>query len=186
MEHKTYRIAPYEKEYWHWLFFAAAVTFLSWCFSDYLWFEVPGWAYWVIFSLSCLGFGFARIRRRGVELLLSEAGIRVRNGKRETVSLTPWSAFECGYIFKLVAGSLGPNQEPDTYFLLTGKPLNREMIDQIAYDLNCSKPCGIWKDYIAVKTRKADNNTIRNAIGSLLPLKELRVDREHIGETTED
>ena len=186
MEKKTYRIAPYEKENWQWLWGAAGITFLCWCFSDYLWFDMAAWGYGMIFSLSCLLLGLFRIRQRGVELFLSEDGIRVRNHGRDTVPLTPWSAFDSGYIFKLFAGALGAHQDADTYFLLTAKPLDQELIDKIAFALNCSKPCGVWKDYIAVRTKAADNRTIRTAIGSQLPLTELCIDREHIGEATKD
>ena len=186
MEKKTYRIAPYEKEHWQWLWGAAGITFFCWCFSDYLWFDMAGWVYGVIFALSCLLLGLFRIRQRGVELFLSEDGIRVRNHGRDTVPLTPWSAFVCGYIFELREGELDDPEEIHTYFLLAGKLLDQEAVDKVAFDLWATKPCGIWKDYIAVKTSKAENNTIRNAIGSQLPLMELCIDIEHIGETTED
>ena len=186
MEQKVYRIAPYEKERWDWLIYAFFAPFMLMCFCMNTELELPWWVYMLVFALACLGFGRARIRQRGVELFLSEDGIRVRNHGRDTVPLTPWSAFDSGYIFKLFAGSLGAHQDADTYFLLTAKPLDQELIDKIAFDLNCSKPCGVWKDYIAVRTKAADNRTIRTAIGSQLPLTELCIDREHIGETTED
>ena len=171
MEQKVYRIAPYESEDWNWLWYSAGATFLVWCFIDNFFFEIPGWVYAVIFALSCLGFGLARIRQRGVELFLSGDGIRVCNGGRETVPLTPWSAFEQGYI---VCDRSGGNN--DTYFLLTPKPLDREELDRVCFDLSTTKPCGIWKDYIAVKTKRSHNKTIQTAIGERLRVEEFVYD----------
>lgn len=171
MDKKTYRIAPYEKEYWHWLIYAMMVTFLVWLFSDFFWFDMPNWSYAVIFLLACVGFGLSRIHHRDVEMLLSEDGIQINNRGRETLRLTPWSSFDSGYILKLFSYSKRYD-DCDTYFLLTEKPLNEEMLEQISFDLRTTKPCGIWKEYIVVKTGKADNKTIQNAIGDRLEIKE--------------
>ena len=184
MEKKTYRIAPYEREQWNWLFSAGAVTFLVFCFSDFLWFDMPGWGYAAIFAVACFVCGLARIRQRGVELFLSADGIRVCNGGQETVPLTPWSAFECGYIMTIYSYSRS-GRDDDTYFLLTGKPLDKDTLDRAAFDLSATKPCGIWKDYIAIKTSKYDNKTIRSAIGDHLPVRGFAYDMSDYEETEE-
>ena len=184
MEKKTYRIAPYEKEYWDWLLYAGMTTFMCWCFCSNVELELPGWGYGVIFALACLGFGLARIRQRGVELFLSADGIRVCNGGQETVLLTPWSAFECGYIVTIYSYSRS-GRDMDTYFLLTGKPLDKDTLDRAAFDLLATKPCGIWKDYIAIKTSKYDNKTIQTAIGDHLPVKGFVYDMDDYEETEE-
>ena len=184
MENKTYRIAPYEKERWNWLYSAVAVTFLVWAFSDFLWFDMPGWGYDLIFAVSCLVCGFARIRQRGVELLLSENGIRVCNGGKETVPLTTWSAFGCGYLVKICSYDR-TGRSTDTYFLLTGKTLDTEELDRVSFDLTGTKPCGIWKDYIAVKTGKYDNQTIRNTVGKWLRIEEFVYDTSAYENTEE-
>ena len=104
-------------------------------------------------------------------MLLSEDGIQINNRGRETLRLTPWSSFDSGYILKLFSYSKRYD-DCDTYFLITEKPLNEEMLEQISFDLRTTKPCGIWKEYIVVKTGKADNKTIQNAIGDRLEIKE--------------
>ena len=184
MENETYRIAPYEKERWNWLYSAGAVTFLVWAFSDFLWFHMPSWGYAAIFAVSCLVCGFARIRQRGVELLLSENGIRVCNGGKETVPLTPWSAFGCGYLVKICSYDR-TGRSTDTYFLLAGKTLDTEELDRVSFDLTGTKPCGIWKDYIAVKTGKYDNLTIRNTVGKWLRIEEFVYDTSAYENTEE-
>ena len=184
MENKTYRIAPYEKERWNWLSSAGAVTFLVWAFSDFLWFHMPSWGYAAIFAVSCLVCGFARIRQRGVELFLSENGIRVCNGGKETVPLTPWSAFGCGYLVKICSYDR-TGRSTDTYFLLAGKTLDTEELDRVSFDLTGTKPCGIWKDYIAVKTGKYDNQTIRNTVGKWLRIEEFVYDTSAYENTEE-
>ena len=178
MEQKTYRIAPYEKEHWNWFFSTAAVTFLVFCFSEFFWFDMPMWGYALIFAVGALGFGLARIRQRGVELYLSEDGIRVCNGGKETVPFTPWSTFECGYILTLAWHGVKGQHYEDTYFLLSRKALDQETLDQISFDMSNTKPCGIWKDYIASRTSPANNNIIRNDIGSRLNLQERSFDWE--------
>ena len=175
MEHKICRIAPYEKERWDWLLYAVLVPFMLMCFCMNTDWELPWWVYVVAFVLACLGFGMARIRQRGVELFLSDEGIRVCNGGKETVRLTPWRAFDAGYILSIVWYG-DHSRHVDTYFLLSGKKLDKDALDCIAFDLQTEKPCGVWKEYIAVKTTKALNNAIRTAIGSRLPLMELRID----------
>ena len=175
MEKKTYRIAPYEKEHWDWLFSAGAVTFLVFCFSEFLWFDMPGWGYAAIFALACLVCGLARIRQRGAELFLSGDGIRVCNSGKETVPLTPWSAFDCGYIIKIYDYNRY-GRSMDTYFLLTPEPLDKQKLDEVSFDIHTTKPCGIWKDYIAVKTGKYDNLTIRNAVGEWFRIEEFVYD----------
>ena len=184
MENKTYRIAPYEKERWNWLFSAGAVTVLVWAFSDFLWFDMPGWGYAVIFAVSSLVCGLVRIRQRGVELILSQNGIKVFNNGKETVPLTPWSTFECGYIVKIYSYEQ-TSRIMDTYFLLTRKPLDAEKLDRISFDLTGTKPCGIWKDYIAVKTGKYDNQTIRNTVGKWLRIEKFVYDTSAYENTEE-
>ena len=184
MENKTYRIAPYENERWNWLFSAGAVTVLVWAFSDFLWFDMPGWGYAVIFAVSSLVCGLVRIRQRGVELMMSQNGIKVCNNGKETVPLTPWSTFECGYIVKIYSYEQ-TSRIMDTYFLLTGKPLDAEKLDRISFDLTGTKPCGIWKDYIAVKTGKYDNQTIRNTVGKWLRIEEFVYDTSAYEDTEE-
>ena len=175
MEQKTCRIAPYEKERWDWLLSAVLIPFMLMCFCMNTDWELPWWVYVGVLILACLGFGKARIRQRGVELFLSDKGIQVCNGGQETVGLTPWSAFDAGYILSIVWYG-DHSRHVDTYFLLSGNPLNKDTLDRIAFDLQTEKPCGIWKEYIAVKTGKEHNNAIRTAIGSRVPLKELRID----------
>ena len=184
MEKKTYRIAPYEKEHWQWLLYAAMATFMLWCFCSNVSIELPGWGYGLFFMLACIGFGLARIRQRGVELLLSADGIRVCNGGKETVPLTPWSAFECGYIVIIYSYDRS-GRNTDTYFLLTGKPLDREKLDEVSFHLVASKPCGSWKDYIAVKTGKYDNLTLRNSVGKWFRVEEFVYDMSAYEDTEE-
>ena len=102
MEQKTCRIAPYEKERWDWLLSAVLIPFMLMCFCMNTDWELPWWVYVGVLILACLGFGKARIRQRGVELFLSDKGIRVCNGGQETVGLTPWSAFDASYILSIV------------------------------------------------------------------------------------
>ena len=184
MEHKIFRIAPYEKDRWEWLIYAALTPFMLMCFCMNTDLELPWWVYALVFTLACLGFGKARIRQRGVELFLSDVGIRVCNSGKETVRLTPWCAFDAGYILTIVWYG-NRSRYVDTYFLLSGKPLDKEALEHIAFDLRIAKPCGVWKDYITVKTTKADNNTIRTAIGTRIPLKELRIDTDVYNEAEE-
>ena len=178
MENKTYRIAPYEKERWDWLLSAVVVPFMLMCFCMNTDWELPWWVYVGILALACLGFGKARIRQRGVELYLSEDGIRVCNGGKETVPFTPWSTFECGFILTLAWHGVKGQHYEDTYFLLSRKALDQETLDQISFDMSNTKPCGIWKDYIAIRTNRANNNIIRNVIGSRLNLQERSFDWE--------
>ena len=184
MEQKTYRIAPYEKEHWKWLLYAGAVTFMFYCFADYFWYDMPGWVLAVVFAVSCFCCGLARLRQRGVELFLSADGIRVCNAGKETVPLTPWSAFACGYIVKIYSYDRS-GRNTDTYFLLTGKTLDREKLDEISFYLVATKPCGIWKDYIAVKTGKYENATIRNAVGKWLRIEDFVYDMSAYDDTEE-
>ncbi len=184
MEQKTYRIAPYEKEHWDWLIYAVLAPFMLMCFCMNTDLELPWWVYVLLFTLACLGFGQARIRQRGVELFLSGDGIRVCNCGQETVPLTPWSAFACGYIVKIHSYDRD-GRSTDTYFLLTGKHLDKDTLDRVAFDLFTTKPCGIWKDYIAVKTSKTDNKTIRTAIGERLPVKGFVYDMSDYEDTEE-
>ena len=184
MEQKIYRIAPYEKERWDWLLYALFTPFMLMCFCMNTELELPWWVYMLVFALACLGFGRARIRQRGVELFLSADGIRVCNGGQETVSLTPWSAFESGYIVTIYSYSRS-GRNMDTYFLLTGKPLDKDALDRVAFDLVATKPCGIWKEYIAIKTSKYDNKTIQTAIGDHLPVKGYVYDMDDYEQTEE-
>ena len=46
--------------------------------------------------------------------------------------------------------------------------------------MQTEKPCGIWKDYIAIKTSKYDNKTIQTAIGDHLPVKGFVYDMDDV------